>query len=423
MTEDISKLRFEFWKHAIPFIMVYAVVWGVAGISLPLVAGSASRAGLVFAMLNLGVGVAAPIWGHFSRRASVSGLAFLSTLLAGASWVALTILGNVLLPVIALLFGLSASGIFALATVQVTKIFPKEQWDAYIARMQGLMTGGEVAALLLTSLYSGVALGLPFLLVGVVGGAFVARRAIRRGLEQIEGLHFGHLVPSTIFPGILHGHYHLRFHPRHLLHFRRPIVAVILTRWTLLLLAWAPLYAIYPLMMRQAFGFAGPVSSILYSLSTALTVVLFMAAGAIAKRHSPFVTMTLGAVVSAAAFAFMYLSPLLGSEVFGGAGFVLMVCSYAFVGVGMNDGVVSVVSEEKEGEVLGVANALMSVDNVVGGIAGGALVSALGYPILFGIGFVLSAAALVMGIASSAARSRDRAASDAATMRGEGDRR
>jgi predicted MFS family arabinose efflux permease len=82
-----------------------------------------------------------------------------------------------------------------------------------------------------------------------------------------------------------------------------------------------------------------------------------------------------------------------------------MVCSYAFVGVGMNDGVVAVVSEEKEGEALGVANALMSVDNVVGGMAGGALVTALGYPVLFGIGFVLSAAAVALGVVSALLRS------------------
>jgi len=406
MAKDTSRLRIEFWKHAIPFMMVYAVVWGVAGITLPLVAGSTSRAGLVFAMLNLGIGVAAPVWGHFSRRASVSGLVFLSTVLAGLSWLGITILGNLLLPLFALLFGLSASGIFALATVQVTKIFPEDKWDSYIAQIQSLMTGGEVVGLLATSLYSGVALGLPFLVVGIVGGVAVARTQIRQGLGELEHFRFGHLTPSTIFPGILHGHYHLRFHPKHLRHFRHPVLAVVLVRWTLLLLAWAPIYAIYPLLMHESFGLEGPVASILYSASTAITVILFIAAGAIAKRSSPFASMSIGGVVSTASFALMYLSPMVGSQVLGAIGFVLMVCAYAFVGVGMNDGVVSVVSKEKEGEALGVANALASVDNVIGGIAGGVLVSALGYPMLFGLGFLLSALALVMGVPGAILRSR-----------------
>ncbi len=406
---DMKKSRIEFWKSAIPFITVYAVVWGVAGISLPLLAVSAGRAGLVFAMLNLGVGIAAPLWGHLSRKASVSGLVFLSTLLASLAWLALTLLGNFLLPVMALLFGLFASGIFALATVQVTKIFPKEQWDTYIARMQSLMTGGQVLGLLLTSLYSGAALGLPFLLVGVIGGAIVARRAIRRGIEEIEELKFSHLTPSTIFPGILHGHYHLRFHPKHLLHFKHPVVAVILSRWTLLLLAWAPIFAVYPLLMNHAFGIAGSTSSVLYSASTALTVVFFIAAGAIAKRRTPFVSMSIGAIVSTVAFGLMYIGPMFGSPIPGAAGFVLMVSAYAFVGVGMNDGVVASVSEEKEGEILGVANALMSLDNVVGGLVGGAVIAAFGYGVLFAAGFILSAAALLMGIVGRIVRARRQA--------------
>jgi MFS family permease len=401
-----SKKRIEFWKSAIPFAAVYAVVWGVAGISLPLIAKSAHRAGLVFAMLNLGVGVAAPFWGHLSRRASVSGLVFASTLLAGVSWLMITLLGNVLLPVMALVFGLFASGIFALATVQVTKILPKEEWDTFIARMQSVMTGGQVIGLLATSLYAGPALGLPFLVVGILGGAVVARGAIRRGIGDIEHLHFGHLTPSTIFPGILHGHYQVHFRPRHLVHFRHPLLAVVLVRWTLLLLAWAPVYAIYPLMMKNAFGFAGASSSILYSASTAVTVILFIAAGAIAKRRTPEVSMTIGAVVSTLAFALMYLSPSLRSTPVGGVGFVLMVSSYAFVGVGMNDGVVSIVSEQQEGEALGVANALMSADNVVGGIAGGVLVSALGYSALFVVGFLLSLLALGAGVMGNMMKAR-----------------
>ncbi len=404
MTTDIRSLRIEFWKHATPFVMVYAVVWGVAGIALPLVARTAGRAGLVFAMLNLGIGVAAPVWGHVSRRVPVAGLVFLSTLLAGVAWVVLTLLGNLLLPLMALLFGLFASGTFALATVQVTKIFPKEQWDTYIAQMQSLMVGGQVAGLLATSLYSGAALGLPFLLVGIVGGAMVARGAIRREVREIETVRFKSRSSAVIFPGLLHGHYLRRFRPRHLLHFGNIRLAVVLARWTLLQLAWAPIFAIYPLMMHATFGFSGPAASLLYSASTALCVPLFMGVGVIARRRSPFVAMTLGAVVSTAAFALMYLAAIAGRSAIGGAGFVLMVCSYAFVAVGMNDGVVATVSEDQQGDVLGVANALMSVDNVVGGVAGGALVSTLGEPALFAIGFVLSALALALGILSRARR-------------------
>jgi MFS family permease len=218
--------------HAMPFVTVYGVVWGVAGITLPL------RAGLVFAMLNLGVALGAPLWGHLSRTHSVTGLIFLSTGLAGLAWLGLTALGNTLLPLTALVFGLFSAGTFALATVQVTNIFPRETWDSHIADMQSLMVGGQVVGLLATSVCSGPALGIPFLV-----------------------------------------------------------------------------------------------------------------------------------------------------------GFVTMICTYAFVALGMNDGVVAAVSGAREGDVLGIANALMSIDNVVGGI-----------------GFVLSVIALLLGGASAAFRRRLRQA-------------
>ena len=93
---DIGRLRLL--AHAMPFVMVYGVVWGVAGISLPLLAGSPGRAGLIFAMLNLGVAIGAPLWGHLSRTHTVTGLIFLSTALAGLGWLVLAALGNTLLP-------------------------------------------------------------------------------------------------------------------------------------------------------------------------------------------------------------------------------------------------------------------------------------------------------------------------------------
>lgn len=406
MTAASTTLRVHLGTRAIPFVAVYGVVWGVAGIALPLVAGSASRAGLVFAMLNLGIGLAAPLWGRLSRRFAVADLIFASTLLATLGWTAITILGNSGLPMLAFLFGLFASGTFALATVQVTKIFPKPQWDTAIADMQSLMVVGEVVALLATSLYSGVALGLPFLVVGGIGAAILGRGMIRRSLADIERLGFKLRAVPTIFPGILHGHHILRFHPKHLIHFRTPGVAIILAPWTLLVLAWAPVFAVYPLMMSGNFGLSGSVSSLLYSGSTALSIPLFIFAGRMCKRSSPAAVMTIGAVASAVAFALMYAGPEIGGRFSGAAGFAMMVFSYGFVAVGMNDGVVSLVSEQKQGEVLGVANALMSVDNVVGGIFGGALVSAFGYRTVFGIGFIVSVIAAAFAFAKIVARPR-----------------
>lgn len=404
MTRQSIPERYQLLTHAIPFVMVYGVVWGVAGIALPLLAGSPGRAGLVFAALNLGVAIGAPLWGHLSRRHSVTGLIFLSTVLAGLAWLILTLFGNMLLPETALVFGLFSAGTFALATVQVTSIFPRERWDSYIADMQSLMVGGQVVGLLATSVFSGAALGIPFLVIGIFAAGLLARKLIARERAAL-GKHSWHLrAPHSLLPGILHGHYLHRLRPRHIFAVQSPFLAVVLTRWTLLILAWAPIFAVYPLLMHHVFRFSDGESSLLYSGSTALSVPLFVVAGWIARRASSVVSMTLGAVTSSAAFALMYVALFSGSDPAGAVGFILMICAYAFVALGMNDGVVTSVSAQEEGDVLGIANALMSIDNVIGGIVGGILVAAFGYGALFGIGFVLSVIALLMGVASAAFR-------------------
>ncbi|GAN81598.1 MFS transporter [Acidocella aminolytica] len=394
----------KFLVHALPFTMVYGVVWGVAGMALPLLAGSTNRAGLVFAMLNLGVAIGAPVWGHLSRKQPVAGLIFLSTLLAGGGWIVLSFLGNDFLPLTAFAFGLFSAGAFALATVQVTRIFPREKWDSYIADMQSMMVVGQVIGLLATSLYTGPALGIPFLLVGLVSAAWMAR-----GLIQQEKLNFTHRhwrlhQSQSLLPGVLHGHHLRQIRFQAFLTLRSAYLAMILTRWTLLILAWAPIFALYPLLMRHAFGFGEAPSSLIYSGSTALSVPLFLMAGWIARRISSVVSVTLGALVSAVSFVLMYGAVVQSNGALGAAGFVVMSCAYAFVAVGMNDGVVDAVSSEKEGDALGVANALMSLDNVLGGIAGGALVALFSYNVLFWIGFGLSVMALVLGLISATLR-------------------
>jgi len=45
----------NFYYLALPFSIVNGVVWGIGIVSLPLLAKTTSRAGLAFAMINLGI--------------------------------------------------------------------------------------------------------------------------------------------------------------------------------------------------------------------------------------------------------------------------------------------------------------------------------------------------------------------------------
>lgn len=391
----MSDLQRRFYKTAIPYVMVYAVIWGVAIVALPLLAGSDARAGLTFAMLNVGVALAAPLWGRFGNRVSLGLLVFLITVLSAASWLAIVLSGGAFLPGLAFVFGLTAAGIFALGTVQVTQIFPKDQWDIYIARMQSLMTMGQVAGLLATAVYAKAAAGLPFLAVGVLASGYVWRRTLAAVVERPE---VGRISTAAALPGIVHAHFTFKFRPAHLIHLANIPVLIVIARFAFIMLACAPVYAVYPLLMRGAFGIGESVSSLLYSGSTALMVVAFFASGRVARRFGPAAATSAGAVLGVLGFLAMLIASRDGLEIAGAAGFVVMVVLYAFAAVGMNDGIVGRVSPEKEGEVLGIANTMMSLANVLGGLFSGAFVMLYGYQAVFWLGLVLSGVVLALGV-------------------------
>ena len=392
----MTDLQSRFYKAAIPYVMVYAVIWGVAIVALPLLAGSDARAGLTFAMLNAGVALAAPLWGSFANRVPIGRLAFLITVLSTAAWLAVILLDGLFLPGLAFLFGLTAAGIFALATVQVTQIFPKPDWDIYIARMQSLMTMGQVAGLAATAIYAGTAAGLPFLAAGVFASGYVWRQSLKQTVAARPQI--GRIAAASHFPGIVHAHLTFLFRPAHLVHLAHPRVLTVICRFAFIMLACAPVYSVYPLMMKGAFAIEQSLASLIYSGSTALMVAAFFLSGRVAKRFGPATATSIGAVAGIAAFALMLLGLRFGINAAGAAGFALMVVLYAFAAVGMNDGVVGLVAPDKEGEVLGIANTMMSIANILGGLFAGTLAAVYGYEALFWFGIVLSLAVLGLGL-------------------------
>lgn len=390
----MSDLQRRFYAAAIPYVMVYAVIWGVAVVTLPLLAKTDARAGLTFAMLNVGVALAAPLWGRLGSRVPLGVLVFVITVLSAASWLVLIFVDGAFLPALAFLFGLVAAGVFALATVQVTQIFPKPQWDIYIARMQSLMTIGQVAGLAVTAVYANAAAGLPFLAVGILASAYLWRHTLESVAERP---HLDRIATTEVLPGIMHAHFTFKFRPAHLIHLSDIPVLIVICRFAFLMLACAPVYAIYPLLMRGAFGVNESAASLLYSGSTALMVLAFFPSGWIAKRYGAVAATSVGALFGIVGFLGMLIGYRYGIELAGTAGFAVMVVFYAFSAVGMNDGIVGRVSPKKEGEVLGVANTMMSVANVAGGLFSGAFVALFGYGAVFWLGLGLSALVLVLG--------------------------
>ncbi len=69
MAEETQKRSYNlkelisFFHISLPFSVVNGVVWGIAIIVIPLLAGSTTKAGLCFSMINLGIALGAIAWG------------------------------------------------------------------------------------------------------------------------------------------------------------------------------------------------------------------------------------------------------------------------------------------------------------------------------------------------------------------------
>lgn len=386
----------KFWRMALPFIMVNAVVWGVASIALPVLAGSDSRAGLVFAMLNLGLAIGAFIWGYLSRKVGLSILLFSSTLFSAAVWIVLVLLDGILLPFLAFVFGIFAAAIWALATVQVTRSYPKQEWDSRIARMQSFLVLGQVMGLLIASASSKPVLGIPLLGLAVLATLPVRLAGERAAVSRF--VHSQHHIPKARIFDILTGHSHVNFKLSHLIHLKNIPLLIFYIRWILVLLAPAPVFAVFPLLMKGTFNLNTSMASIVFAGSTFASVLVFVAAAKLARKRSAFTSFNIGVLVCLAGFLMMYGAAIEWNRWIGVGGFVLVIVSWAFVSTGMNIGVVKLVNPEKEGEALGLANMLMSLDNMIGGLAGGILAAAFGYSVILIIGVGLSAGALVLEV-------------------------
>ena len=386
----------NFYYLSLPFSIVNGVVWGIGIVSLPLLAKTTARAGLTFAMINLGIATGAIVWGHLTPKFRLNNLIFTGTLLSFVGWLAIVLLNGKFLIPLAFVFGTFTASIFTYASVMITNTYPKELWDKYIAQMQAFMTFGTVVGLLVTAVYARAIIALPFLLAAIL--AYLPFYRHHRAKATHHHIHFSLMRPKLHFAEIFNGYFHGHIQWKHLLNFKNKALLFLNIRWIIVMLAPAPVYAMYPLLMKKAFHLSTTGASLIYALSTAFGVILFISAGKIARKKSSFFTMNLGILSYALSFILMLTGMWTPFYFIGIFGFMLMIFSWAFISTGMNISVVEVTDEKKRGEALGLANSFQSIDNVLGGAIGGFLVASMGYPVIMYFGILFSGIAILLSI-------------------------
>ncbi len=380
----------------VPFGLLNATIAGVLGIALPLFAREPGLASLAGALLNLGLAVGAPVAGWLSARISRVGALAGSLLGAGLAFLAFSLPQPVIFLSATLAVGLCASVGLTLATLFVIGWYPKARWDAQIGWLQTWMGAGQVLGLLAASVVTGrrelAALGAGLLLMAAAWAARLPPPAAT-GATLGPG-HAARRPPRTEVVGVMTLHHLAAFHPREWPILRQRAMLVFLVPWSLVQLGTAPLFALYPLLLRARFDLPTSVAAGLFALAALVGAVLYVPAGALTKRYGAPRVLVASYAARALALALVAAAILLRAAPLVAGGFVLVVATWSFLAVAGNARLADLAPPNSVGAEFGAAAAVATLAKVVGNLLAGALVAGLGY------GAIVGAGAALLGLAT-----------------------
>lgn len=425
-----------------PFALVNGSALGLVPILLPLAAApdGLGHVGLVMGAFNLGA-FAAPFVGSLADRYRV----YRSLAAACAATCALSLWlfplsGPVLQLLLALADGAGFAGAVTIASLLIVERRPEQEWNQRLAWLETALSIGQGAALVLSAWLSGLSPRSGLLIAALVTAAAVplavvlipAMRAppvrndnrsspsvIRAAAVRFDRInhqlrssgHVGEWGPSS--PSRAH-YLHQWRHPR----------AALRTRlgkgfgW--LLAAWIPAYAgsaiifaLYPVLFRNAFGVAPHTSALAFAGIVFVSLPLFAVAGRASRRHG-------AAAVLAGAMAarVLLLAALSILAAIGHVGAVLPLT--AFAGIMFAWSFLSVASPAltgqlmpgREGDAQGLLNASSGLAGLAGSVTGGLVADQWGFAVALAVGAGATALGLISFSATLLRRGRP-AANDA----------
>lgn len=413
------------WRRWVePWYLAYgllgATAAGLVPILLPLAVSrvhGATQVGLVMAAVSLG-GLTAPLWGRLADRhrlhrwllggglcLTAAGLAAFGFTTAPAAWIGL-----------ALLQGIGAAAAATVANLFVVEAHPQAEWDARIGWLQTFYGGGQVGGLILAGGLGQAHLGL---------GLLVA--AVLPALAVLPGWLCTRTPPPlpTPRPVLLHparpGEWAVSA-PQRLFHHLgwrtvRRFWSSARSRFDLFLLAWlasfggaAAVFALYPVLMEQAFGVQPGLSSWAFGAAAGVGLALYSPAGRWSERVGP--TRVLRIALGVRLLALLGLLVL---EVTPGGGggrsrlallaFLFVVLAWSLLSVSGTALTVEL-SPVGEGEGLGLFNAATAAAGVLGAAAGGWIAGRWGYGPALGLAVLGVGCGLILAGGLGPARPR-----------------
>jgi MFS family permease len=394
-------------------------------ILLPLAAArdGLGHVGLVMGAFYLGA-FAAPLIGSLADRyrAYRSLAAGCAAACAVSLWL-FALSGPALQLVLALANGAGFAGALTIASLLIVERHPESQWNQRLGWLETALSVGQGAGLVLAAWLTGFSVRNGLLAAALVPAAAVPLALVlipvmrapadRSGVQPsaatdrataVRITRISHRLPSAGQVGEWGPASPSRAHYLHQLRRRLPEPRRLLAGglgW--LLAAWIPAYAgsavifaLYPVLFRNAFGVAPHTSSLAFAGIVFLSLPLFPLAGRASKRIGSATVLAcalaarvllLGSLAALAAIG--HVGPVLPLVAFAGIMFAwsfLSVASPALTGE---------LAPGSEGDAQGLLNASSGLAGLAGSVAGGLAAEHLGYPAALAIG----AAAVAIGLA------------------------
>jgi predicted MFS family arabinose efflux permease len=427
--------RIRTWQQWIePWYLAYALVGvtigGIAPILLPLEVASAANAtavGLVMSALGLGE-LASALCGDLADRLRWHRQVFVGgALVTAAAFLGFPLLSNTTAWVaLALLIGLGTAATNTISNLLIVEVHPPAEWDTRIGWLQTCYNAGLVCGLLL----AGVLSGWPFAIslsvtaaiaaLAVVAGwvtmaapsralrrrpvrAAAARRSTRLQAMPQRFLEHLHVSPAWVRSAPHRLFHYLYLSPRTLrrlaAHFRSQF-ALFLVIWLLCNTGPAAVYALYPVLMEQAFGIPPGPSSFALAVSAAIGIAMYSPSGAWAHRFGATRVLQVGLAVRLAALLALLG---LGWATFGDRAwlaipaFIILDQAWALLSVS-GTVLASRLAPTSQGEGMGLFNTAAALASLVGAAAGGWVADRAGYPAVWVFGIVGVAGALLLAV-------------------------
>ena len=409
-----SDLKHNFYhNHIEPWYNAYALQGVVFGGLLPMLlplmiikTGSSTHVGLVMAVLSLG-GLSAPIWGGLAdrfrlHRTLLSGGMIFATLalclfiFSGQPWIWI---------LLAFIIGIGASSSSTVANLFVVEDHPKPEWDERIGWLQTYYGIGQVAGLFIAGPLSQLDLKLGMLIAGMLcalsaligwwttrtPGKPLKKKPVLRRAPRLGD--WGFISPQRLF-------HHLN------LNAIRKTGKLIKTKFGVLLVVWlltiggsAAFFSQYPIVMQKVFSIPPIMSSTAFAIMAGLGLLLYSPAGSWSEKISSVRVLRFALGFRWIAYVLLFVFGFVSFGLKNGIVFLILavvVNAWSIISVS-GTSLAAQLSQQDEGEGMGIFNAVNSLAGVIGAAFGGLIAGLWGYRFIavlavggIGIGLLLS---------------------------------